>query len=58
VTTGDARKTAVEQKITGEAMRYTVIGVWDHQGDDDTELIVAGVDSPPLWTPHTTNHTT
>ena len=24
-------------------MRYTVIGVWDHQGDDDTELIVAGV---------------
>ena len=24
-------------------MRYKVIGVWDHQGDDDTELIVAGV---------------
>ena len=24
-------------------MRYTVIGVWDHQGDDDTELIIAGV---------------
>lgn len=24
-------------------MRYTVIGVWDHQGYDDTELIIAGV---------------
>jgi len=24
-------------------MRYIVIGVWDHQGDDDTELIIAGV---------------
>ena len=24
-------------------MRYTVIGVWDHEGDDDTELIIAGV---------------
>lgn len=22
---------------------YTVIGVWDHEGQDDTDLIVAGV---------------
>ena len=29
--------------MTGQAMQYRVIGVWDHQGDDDTELIVAGV---------------
>lgn len=24
-------------------MRYTVIGVWNHEGQDDTDLIVAGV---------------
>jgi len=23
--------------------KFTVIGVWDHEGQDDTDLIVAGV---------------
>ena len=22
---------------------YTVVGVWDHEGSDDTDLIIAGV---------------
>jgi len=47
VETGDPDTTfVVDEQIaamTGEAMRYKVIGVWDHQGDDDTELIVVGV---------------
>lgn len=24
-------------------MKYTVIAVWDHEGADDTDLIIAGV---------------